>query len=109
MPAAPIPSASSATSPADAPPTTAAPPTFDKGKDRAVTPPANGRVVSEPPAAPQPSQSSSSRSPPQPVAQPAPVPQPVPMLAHAPPVHPYSNIPDNRYVPPSTRNLAATD
>ncbi|KAG5639896.1 hypothetical protein DXG03_002544 [Asterophora parasitica] len=109
MPAAPIPSASSAMSPADTPPTTAAPPTFDKGKERAVTPLANSRVVSEPPAAPQPSQSSSSRPSPQPVAQPAPVPQPAPTLAHVPPVHPYSNIPNNRYIPPSTRNLAATD
>ncbi|KAG5639885.1 hypothetical protein DXG03_002593, partial [Asterophora parasitica] len=109
MPAAPIPSTLSATSPADTPPTTAAPPMLDKGKDQAVMLPANSRVASEPPAAPQPSQSSSSWSPQQPVAQPAPVPQPTPTLTHVPPIHPYSNIPNNRHVPPSTRNLAATD
>ncbi|KAG5640428.1 hypothetical protein DXG03_008699 [Asterophora parasitica] len=36
-------------------------------------------------------------------------PQPVPPCPHSPPIHLFSNIPNNHYVPPSTCNLAATD
>ncbi|KAG5640540.1 hypothetical protein DXG03_008169 [Asterophora parasitica] len=36
-------------------------------------------------------------------------PQPVPLHPCSPPIHLFSNIPDNRYVLPSTHNLATTD
>ncbi|KAG5642446.1 hypothetical protein DXG03_002793 [Asterophora parasitica] len=50
----------------------------------------------------------------QPMSPPAPLlpqstPQPVLPRPHSPPIHLFSNIPDNHYVPPSTHNLATTD
>ncbi|KAG5640120.1 hypothetical protein DXG03_001031, partial [Asterophora parasitica] len=84
---------------------TSRPTAAEKGKDCAD--PAPITRMSPEPAAPQASGI-------QPTSQPAPLPpqpasQLVPPCPCSPPIHPFSNIPDNHYVPPSTHNLAATD
>ncbi|KAG5640856.1 hypothetical protein DXG03_006816, partial [Asterophora parasitica] len=77
----------------------------EKGKGHADPTPATHTLPE--PAAPQASGI-------QPTSQPAlllpqPTPQLVPPHPCSPPIHPFSNIPNNCYVPPSTRNLATTD
>ncbi|KAG5640469.1 hypothetical protein DXG03_008548 [Asterophora parasitica] len=77
----------------------------EKGKGHADPTPITHMLLE--PAAPQASRIQPT-SPPVPLL-PQSAPQPVPPHPHSPPIHPFSNIPDNRYVLPSTHNLAATD
>ncbi|KAG5635305.1 hypothetical protein DXG03_005451, partial [Asterophora parasitica] len=84
---------------------TSGPTAMEKGKGCANPTPIT-RMLPEP-ATPQAS-GIQPTSPPAPLP-PQPAPQPVLLHLRSPPIHPFSNIPDNRYVLPSTRNLATTD
>ncbi|KAG5641105.1 hypothetical protein DXG03_005981 [Asterophora parasitica] len=91
--------------------------TFCSDTPKRDTPPhmsdASGPATSSAATAPNPSTSTSGptatkKGKPAPLP-PQPTPQLVPLCPCSLPIHPFSNLPDNCFVPPSTCNLAATD
>ncbi|GLB43661.1 putative integrase core domain containing protein [Lyophyllum shimeji] len=78
--------------------------TSDKGKGKRVE-------FADPPRSktPPPSSVSATDPPPPPAPAPASAPAPAKPASRQPPVHPFSGIPENRYVPPTSRNLGAVD